>query len=131
MAYEIDPFEELERFLSKRQVSVVRMLFSGDSPLSPGEKMRVAEACSILGRNGKKAAIADITALKGVKRLSRGNVVDAGVRFDVEPEYARPALIDKVARELLPKNQYPQAWRTSKGGGYVKAEVGPMPDRVD
>ena len=35
MAYTIDPYAELERFLPKRTVSTIRMLMSGDSPLLP------------------------------------------------------------------------------------------------
>lgn len=45
MPYEIDPYAELERYLSTRQVATMRMLFSGDSPLSPGHKYRLAAAC--------------------------------------------------------------------------------------
>ena len=127
MPYEIDPFEELERYLSTRQVATLRMLFSGDSRLGPGDKFRLAAACAQLGRDGNKTAVADITALKGLKRLARGNVSDAGVRFYIEAAYARPALATKVAEGLLPENQYPQAWRTSSGGGFVKGEIGPLP----
>ena len=127
MPYEIDPFEELERHLPHRQVATMRMLFSGDSPLGPGDKVRLAAACSQLGRNGHKTGIADITALRGLKGLARGNVTDAGVRFFIEPAYSQPALATKVAEGLLPQNKYPQAWRTSSSGGFVKGEVGPLP----
>ena len=127
MPYEIDPFEELERYLPRKQVATMRMLFSGDSPLGPGDKFRLAAACGQLGRDGNKTSIADITALKGLKRLGRGNVVDAGVRFCIEPAYEKPALATKVAEGLLPEKEYPQAWRISRGGGYVKGEIGPLP----
>ena len=127
MPYEIDPFEELERFLPKRQVATMRMLFSGDSPLDPGDKFRLSAACGQLGRDGNKSSIADVTALKGLKRLARGDVVYAGVRFYVEPAYEKQALITKVAEGLLPEKKYPQAWRTSRGGGFVKGDIGPLP----
>ena len=125
MAYTIDPFAELERFLPRRQVSTMRMLFSGDSPLSPGQKVRLAEACTLLGRDGKKTGLADIIALKGEKRVAKGTVIDAGVRFYIEPKYEEPALKEKVAMSLLPPAKHPEAWRTKRGGGQVKAEVGP------
>ena len=125
MAYEIDPFAELERFLPKRQVSTMRMLFSGDSPLTPGQKVRLGKACALLGKDGEQTGLADIVALKGEKRVAKGTLIDAGVRFFVEPRYEKPALKDKVARSLLPATKYPEAWRTSRGGGQVKAEVGP------
>ena len=128
MAYTIDPYAELEQFLPKRTVSTIRMLFSGDSPLSPGQKVRLSEACAKLGRDNKGTGPADIIALKGQKRVSRGTVVDAGVRFFVEPEYEEDALREKVAMDLLPKKQHPQAWRIKRGGGQVKAEIGPLAD---
>lgn len=128
MAYEIDPYAELERFLPKRTVSTIRMLFSGDSPLSPGEKVRLSAACAQLGREGNKVGLADIVALKGMKRIARDNVVDAGVRFYQEPPYEKPALATKTAESILDPKKYPHAWRTSRGGGQVKAEIGPLPD---
>ena len=128
MAYTIDPYAELEAFLPKRTVSTIRMLFSGDSPLSPGQKIRLAEACAVLGRGGKATGLADIVALKGEKRILKGNVTDAGVRFFVEPKYAEDALRDTIAQELLPKAKFPQAWRIKRGGGQVKAEIGPPVD---
>ena len=33
-----------------------------------------------------------------------------------------------VAAQLLPRKKYPQAWRTSKSGGNVTTEVGPLAD---
>ena len=128
MAYTIDPFAELDRFLPKRTVSTIRMLFSGDSPLSPGQKVRLGEAFNALGKDGKATGLSDIIALKGVKKVARGNVIDAGVRFYVDPAYEKDALTVKVAENLLPKVKYPEAWRLSRGGGQVKAEVGPLAD---
>ena len=84
MASTIDPFAELEQFLPKRTVSTIRMLFSGDSPLSPGQKVCLSAACSALGRDGNATGLADIVALKGDKKIAQG---------------------------LLPKAKSPQAWR--------------------
>ena len=126
MAYTIDPYEELEQFLPKRTVSTIRMLFSGDSPLSPGQKIRLSAACSALGKDGNGTGLADIVALKGMKRVAKGTVTDAGVRFYVEPPYEKDALATKTAEKLLPKAKHPEAWRISRGGGQVKAEVGPQ-----
>ena len=128
MAYTIDPFAELERFLPKRQVSTIRMLASGDSPLSPGEKVRLAKAFAKLGRDVEKLGLADIVALKGEKRVAKGNLVDAGVRFFVESEYEEAVLNEQVAMSLLPKKEHPAAWRVKRGGGQVKAEIGPLTD---
>ena len=126
MAFTIDPYAELEQFLPKRTVSTIRMLFSGDSPLSPGQKVRLGEACNALGKDGKAVGLSDIVALKGEKKIAKGNVFDAGVRFYVEPAYEKDALSTKVAEKLLPKAKHPEAWRISRGGGQVKAEVGPL-----
>ena len=48
------------------------------------------------------------------------------MRFYIEPAYEKDALATKAAERLLPKSKYPQAWRISRGGGQVKAEVGPQ-----
>ena len=44
MAYEIDPFAELEIFLPTRQVNNIRKLLGPDSLLSPGKKVRAGKA---------------------------------------------------------------------------------------
>lgn len=127
MAYEIDPYAVLEQFLPRRQVSTIRMLLSGDSPLNPGQKVQLGEAMSALGKDSKSTGLSDVVATKGEKRVAKGTVVIDGVRFFVEPRYEKPALAIKVAEKLLDPKKYPQAWRTSRGGGQVKAEViGPL-----
>ena len=128
MAYTVDPYEELERFLPARTVSTIRMLFSGDSPLSPGQKVRLGKSFEVLGKDEQSTGLADIVALKGAKRVASGRVFDAGCRFYQEPEYEKPALKIKVAEKLLDAKKYPQAWRTSRGGGQVKADIGPYPE---
>ena len=128
MAYTIDPYAELERHLPKSQVKRIRRLFGPDSELSGGEKIRAGAAFSQIGRGGNRDGIADIVALKGEKRIARGNVSDAGVRFFVEPAYEEDALREKVAMSLLPKAELPEAWRVKRGGGQVKAEIGPPAD---
>ena len=119
MAYTIDPFAELERVLSKHQVNNIRRLLGPDSPLSPGEKVRLGVACDQIGRDVKAEGLGEI-------KLVRGKATDAGVRFYIEPAYSRPALKEAVAISLLPQAKYPQAWRVSTGGGQTKAEVGPL-----
>ena len=126
MAYTIDPFAELERYLPVRTVSTIRMLMSGDSPLSPGDKVRLGVACSMIGKDEHATGLSDMVALKGMKRIAKGTIVDKGCRFYQEPAYEKDALNTKVAEKLLPKAKYPQAWRISRGGGQVKAEVGPL-----
>ena len=128
MAYEIDPYVELERYLPVRTVSTIRMLMSGDSPLSPGRKVRLGEALIILGKGEKESGLDDAVALKGIKRIARGTFVDEGCRFYQTAEYEKPALKTKVAERLLPEKKHPEARRTSRGGGQVKAEIGPLDD---
>ena len=119
MAYEIDPFAELKRFLPTRQVNNIRKLLGPDSPLSPGEKVRAAKAFDRIDKDLEREGVGEIKLAKGEKR-------DAGVRFYIEPPYSKPALREKVAMSLLPATKCPQAWHTSSGGGQVKAEVSPL-----
>ena len=105
-----------------------RCCSAATAPSALGQKVRLSEACAKLGRDNKETGPADIIALKGQKRVAKGTVVDAGVRFFVEPEYEEDALREKVAMDLLPKKQHPQAWRIKRGGGQVKAEIGPLVD---
>ena len=125
MAYEIDPFEELERFLPKCSVSTIRMLFSGDSPLDPGEKVRLAEACTQLGKVGKSDGLADAVVTRGEKRVAKGTLSFPACGSTRSLAYEKDALKEAVAKRLLPKKDHPEAWRISRGGGQVKAEVGP------
>ena len=126
MAYTIDPYEELERYLPVRTVSTIRMLMSGDSPLSPGGKVRLGAAWSMIGKDEQATGLSDMVALKGMKRIAKGTIVDKGVRFYQEPRYEKPALATKTAEAILDPKKYPHAWRTSRGGGQVKAEIGPL-----
>ena len=126
MAYTIDPYAELERFLPKRTVSTIRVLMSGDSPLSPGDKVRLGAAWTMIGKDEQATGLSDMLALKGIKRIARGTIVDQGVRFYQEPPYSMDALAIKAAEKLLPKAKHPEAWRISSGGGQVKAEIGPL-----
>ena len=126
MAYTIDPYAELARFLPKRTVSTIRMLMSGDSPLPPGDKVRLGAAWSMIGKDEQAAGLSDMLELKGIKRIARGTIVDQGVRFYQEAPYEKPALVIKTAEAILDPKKYPQAWRTSRGGGQVKAEIGPL-----
>ena len=119
MSYEIDAFAELERFLPKRQVNSIRRLLGPDSPLTPGQKVCLGVACDRIGRDVKAEGLTEI-------KMVRRKAEDAGVRLYVEPTYSKPALVEKVAMSLLPEAKYPQAWRTSSGGGQTKAEVGPL-----
>ena len=118
MAYTIDPYAELERYLPVRTVSTIRMLFSGDSPLSPGEKIRLSAACSALGKDGNSTGLADIVALKGMKRVAKGTVTDAGVRFyQSSPRTRRTPWPPRPPRSCCPRPSTPRRGASAAAAG--------------
>ena len=82
----------------------------------------------MIGKDEQAAGLSDMLELKGIKRIAKGTIVDQGVRFYQEAPYVKAGAGDQDRREAIldPKAKYPQAWRTSRGGGQVKAEIGPL-----
>ena len=68
MAYEIDPFAELESFLPTRQVNNIRKLLGPDSRLSPGKKVRAGKAFDGIDKDLKHEGVGEIKLAKGEKR---------------------------------------------------------------
>ena len=122
MAFTIDPVAELQRALSARASATIVGLPT--KALSPGLKVRLAQAFKkIAGMLEKQArdeiGLTDERTTRPPTPAFSSHLVakseDWGIKAD-------------VAAQLLPRKKYPQAWRTSKSGGNVTTEVGPLAD---
>ena len=119
MAFTIDPATELNRAFSARASGAIVGLTT--KALSPGLKVRLAAAFKKIAGMLEKQARDEIGLTD-----ENNTATDAGVLFHLVAKSEDWVIKPDVAAQLLPRKKYPQAWRTSKSGGNVTTEVGPL-----